>query len=110
MTTSSKKKAQRKQRAQRTLKIIFWLGVLGLSAGYLAFNEYGLLTQLKLKRQIRHRERQIEVLKNQQRELQKAVQKLREDMSYIEKIAREKYKMTKEGERIFLIIIEEGGR
>ena len=60
----------------------------------------------KFNRQKADLEKQIERLEQEQTDLDKEKQKLESDPDYIEKIAREKYKMKKKEEKVYEIVEE----
>ncbi|MBK8945269.1 MAG: septum formation initiator family protein [Ignavibacteriae bacterium] len=68
---------------------------------FLFFNKYGLLKYFELKSEINSIERQIEKSKNQIKDLDSNVNKLKNDDEELEKVAREKFMMKKENEKVF---------
>ena len=91
---SSKKKNLR--------RLIFW-GIVIVFV-YLGFGgDYNLyqLWKLNQKKQILHVK--IQQSKQMQEQLSSEITKLKYDSTYIEKIAREEFKMGKQGEQIYLI-------
>ena len=65
---------------------------------------YGLIKYFGLQKQKRELVRQISELQKQQYELEQEIDRLTNNYRYIEKIVREKYKMGKNGDKIFLMI------
>ncbi len=71
---------------------------------YFIIGKYGLITQLRLANQQRAASQKIETLKKQQKDLKKKIDRLAEDAAYQEKIARERYKLARKGETIYLMV------
>ena len=67
---------------------------------------YGFIKYVQLLKQKRELIKEIENLKIQSEALKKEIDQLLHDYRYIEKIAREKYKMGKAGEKIYFLIPE----
>jgi cell division protein FtsB len=95
----SKKVSPGKVRIHR----FFW-GVGIFVALYLSFGgDYNLYKYWKLKQKKYESLERIKELESEGEQLSNEVEKLSKDLSYIEKIAREEYKMGKKGEKIYLI-------
>ena len=73
----------------------------------LLFSDRGLINLWSLKKEKLEIQNQINDLRNQIAMLEKEEEKLKFDEKYIEKIAREKFKMVKPGERVFKVKDEE---
>ena len=73
----------------------------------LLFSDRGLINLWSLKQEKLKIQNEINDLRNQIAMLEKEEEKLKFDEKYIEKIAREKFKMVKPGERVFKITDEE---
>ena len=71
---------------------------------YFIISDYGVITQIRLARQEKETRQRIESLKRDQKNLHKQISKLAQDSAYQEKIAREKYKLAKKGETIYLMV------
>lgn len=69
----------------------------------LLFSDRGFLTLWNLKKEKIEIQQDINSLRQQIASLEKEAEKLEFDEKYIEKIAREKFKMVKPGERVFKI-------
>ena len=69
----------------------------------LLFSDRGLINLWSLKKQKLDIQNEINDLRNQIAMLEKEEEKLKFDEKYIEKIAREKFKMVKPGERVFKV-------
>jgi len=90
---------------KKRIKRLVLLGVIGfLLYLLLVGNKYSIYRQLALRRERTRLINEIELLKKEGEALEEKVKLLTEDMDYIEKIAREKYKMAKRGERIYLMV------
>ena len=70
----------------------------------LLFSDRGLINLWSLKKEKLEIQNEINDLRNQIAMLEKEEEKLKFDEKYIEKIAREKFKMVKPGERVFKVI------
>ena len=73
----------------------------------LLFSDRGLINLWSLKKEKLEIQNEINDLRNQIDLLEKEEEKLKFDEKYIEKIAREKFKMVKPGERVFKVKDEE---
>tara|TARA_B100000214_G_C23927752_1_gene609210 strand:+ start:191 stop:451 length:261 start_codon:yes stop_codon:yes gene_type:complete len=73
----------------------------------LLFSDRGLINLWSLKKEKLEIQNEINYLRNQISMLEKEEEKLKFDEKYIEKIAREKFKMVKPGERVFKVSDEE---
>ena len=73
----------------------------------LLFSDRGLINLWTLKKEKLEIQNEINNLRNQIAMLEKEEEKLKFDEKYIEKIAREKFKMVKPGERVFKVTEEE---
>ena len=69
----------------------------------LFFSDRGLINLWSLKKEKLEIQNEINDLRNQIALLEKEEEKLKFDEKYIEKIAREKFKMVKPGERVFKV-------
>tara|TARA_Y100000768_G_scaffold69403_1_gene48759 strand:- start:792 stop:1130 length:339 start_codon:yes stop_codon:yes gene_type:complete len=68
------------------------------------FGDHGLLKLYKIKNERQVIQKRIASLREEREKLKGEKIKIENDLSYIEKIAREKYKMVKPGEKIFKVI------
>jgi len=73
----------------------------------LLFSDRGLINLWSLKKEKLEIQNEINDLRNQIALLEKEEEKLKFDEKYIEKIAREKFKMVKPGERVFKVTDKE---
>ncbi len=85
------------------LMVIITFGCIVL----LLFSDRGLINLWSLKKEKLEIQNEINYLRNQISMLEKEEEKLKFDEKYIEKIAREKFKMVKPGERVFKVSDEE---
>ncbi|MEL1228168.1 MAG: septum formation initiator family protein [Candidatus Neomarinimicrobiota bacterium] len=81
------------------LMVIVVIGCISL----LLFSDRGLINLWSLKKEKLEIQNEINDLRNQIAMLEKEEEKLKFDEKYIEKIAREKFKMVKPGERVFKV-------
>jgi cell division protein FtsB len=75
-------------------------------AAFSVFSDKGLLTRMKMNREKERLSRMLDEEKKKQDSLKKEIELLNTSDKKIEKIAREKYGMTKEGEIIYKIEID----
>ena len=68
------------------------------------FGDHGLLQLYKLKKEKTKIQNHIIDLREEKEELVLEIHRLENDLDYIEKIAREKYRMAKPGEKVFKVI------
>ena len=68
------------------------------------FGDHGLIKLYKIKSQRKKIQNQITQLRQEREKKKEEKNKIENDLDYIEKIAREKYKMVKPGEKIFKVI------
>ena len=68
------------------------------------FSDRGLINLWSLKKEKLEIQNEINDLRNQIALLEKEEEKLKFDEKYIERIAREKFKMVKPGERVFKVV------
>ena len=103
-------KSRRKQfiaEAQRKLfRTIILLGVSFLIIIFL-FGDHGIYQLYKIKSQRKATQKRIEVLKTERVLLESEKERLETDLDYIERLAREKYRMAKTGEKVFKVIQKE---
>ncbi len=86
----------------------FIMGILFLMATTLlivfVFGDHGLLQLYKLKRERTEIQNHILKLRQNKEVLISEKNRLENDLDYIEKLAREKYRMAKPGEQVFKVI------
>ena len=82
------------------LMVLIVAGCLSL----IFFSDRGLINLWSLKKEKLEIQNDINSLRNQIAMLEKEEDKLKFDEKYIEKIAREKFKMVKPGERVFKVV------
>ena len=68
------------------------------------FGDHGLLQLYKLKRERSKIQNHISELRKDREGLVKEKTRLENDLKYIEKLAREKYRMSKPGEKVFKVM------
>lgn len=90
------------------IRHLYWiLVVLSLLTFFIIFfviGDYGLYQIYLLNRQKHHIQDHIKNLKTEQDSLLAEKDRLESDMDYIEKLARERYRMAKKGEKVFRVI------
>ena len=82
------------------LMVLIVAGCLSL----IFFSDRGLINLWSLKKEKLEIQNDINSLRNQIAMLEKEEEKLKFDEKYIERIAREKFKMVKPGERVFKVV------
>ncbi|MCS7280058.1 MAG: septum formation initiator family protein [Desulfobacterota bacterium] len=83
--------------ANRALLFIFVLSLLYV----LIFGEDGLLTYLKLKKNLRDSTKRIAMLQEENKNMRMEIDRLRNDKEYLEDIVRKKYGLIREGEKVY---------
>ena len=68
------------------------------------FGDHGLLKLYKIKSQRKAIQTHIAQLRDEREKAEEKKNKIENDINYIEKMAREKYKMVKPGEKIFKVV------
>ena len=68
------------------------------------FGDHGLLKLYKIKSQRKTIQTHIAQLRDEREKAKEKKNKIENDINYIEKMAREKYKMVKPGEKIFKVV------
>tara|TARA_Y100000748_G_scaffold179536_1_gene150377 strand:- start:30 stop:359 length:330 start_codon:yes stop_codon:yes gene_type:complete len=68
------------------------------------FGDHGLIKLYKIKSQRKKVQNHITQLRGEREKRKEEKNKIENDLDYIEKIAREKYKMVKPGEKIFKVV------
>ena len=89
-----------------TLTNLLMVAIIIGCVSLLLFSDRGLINLWSLKKEKLEIQNEINNLRNQIALLEKEEEKLKFDEKYIEKIAREKFKMVKPGERVFKITDE----
>lgn len=84
-------------------RIVIW-SVIGIAVLTLITGNYGFYQIYKINREKRELEQEIARLKLEQEELIRDRERLKNDLIYIEKVAREKYSMVREGEQVYQVI------
>ena len=83
------------------------LGLIGtLMVLTFIFGDHGILQLYKLKKEKAKIQNHIIKLREEKEELVLEKHRLENDLDYIEKLAREKYRMAKPGEKVFKVISE----
>ena len=68
------------------------------------FGDHGLIKLYKIKKQRKKVQNHITQLREEREKRKEEKNKIENDLDYIEKIAREKYKMVKPGEKVFKVV------
>ena len=106
MIRNSRSHAFRQQLAETQRKFI--RGILLLIGATLViifiFGDHGLFQLYKLKKERKEVQKNITQLRKNRETLIEEKNRLENDLEYIEKLAREKYRMAKPGEKVFKVI------
>ena len=94
-------------KALGVLKKIFLLVVGVFILGAFLFNDRGLIPWFKYAVERERIESELDSLKAEEVRLRNEIEKLKFAPEYLEKLAREKYGMAKEGEKVYKIVTEE---
>lgn len=86
-----------------TSKRVAWIGLLVLIIYFFAWGEYNLFNLWKLHSKQEQLQSQIDEQEAQAEQLSNEIEKLRDDPDYIEKLAREQFKMGRQGEKVYII-------
>lgn len=111
---NSKKTSKRKSKAKhvrestgRAKAFLWWLMGLATSLVLMmvfVLSDHGLYELYQLKRQQAMIEERIQELEIENEQLAEEKKRLESDMEYIERLARERYRMAREGEKVFRVI------
>ena len=85
-------------------RIYFLIFIACMGTLTLVLSDFGLRDLFYIKQQKENLNTQIQSLYKQQIALQDEINKLLEDTSYVEKVARERFLMVKPGEKVFRVI------
>ena len=106
MARRSRPRAERQQMAETQRQfvrgVLFLIGVTLLII--FIFGDHGLFQLYKLKRERKQVQIHITQLRENREKLIAEKNRLENDLDYIEKLARERFKMAKTGEKVFKVI------
>ncbi|MBL7995670.1 septum formation initiator family protein [bacterium] len=91
------------EKKKKRKKVLFW-SVISVIAMTIIFGNYGAYQMVVIKRQKMNLENEIAQIKKDQARLIKNRERIKNDLTYIEKVAREKYSMVKPGEHVYQVI------
>ena len=103
-------KSRKKQFVVETQRKLFRaIILLGISFLIIIFllGDHGIYQLYKIKAQRKITQKRIEELKTEKALLENEKKRLETDLDYIERLAREKYRMAKTGEKVFKVIQKE---
>ncbi|MBA7702894.1 Cell division protein FtsB [subsurface metagenome] len=92
------KRKERKKIIRFFFRLLVWGGAFSFLAYIFLFGDYGYLARRKLSIQVSQLEKEIEVFKEQNKNLAQEIEALKNDPQIIERIARERLGLIKEGE------------
>jgi cell division protein FtsB len=96
---------QKISRKKRIRQVAFLAILIGVATIFITGSR-GTLQLYKFTKQKQDLEKEIKALETDKKELEKMKSNLESDPEYIEKIAREKYKMKKKEEKVYEIVEE----
>ncbi|MEO8664143.1 MAG: septum formation initiator family protein [Ignavibacteria bacterium] len=82
--------------------VIFFIGLISLAV----FGNKGILQRFRLESEKKELEKQLEAEHKKSDDLRKEIDDLKTSDEKMEKIAREKYGMTKDGEKIYKVVVD----
>jgi len=92
----------------------FFRGIILFGVSFLVviflFGDHGLYQLYKIKTQRKITQKRIEELNTEMELLENEKKRLETDLDYIERLAREKYRMAKSGEKVFKVIQKDNKR
>ena len=91
---------------KRIIRAILILGALTLLVIFF-FGDHGLYQLYRLRSERTQIQSAINDLRNEKQRLEESKTRLETDFKYIEKLAREKYRMAKKGEKVYKVIEKE---
>ena len=87
-------------------KLVFFIIVVGGLLVFASLGNKGLISRIKMESERKDLEEQLKTEQMKTKDLQKEIEELKTSDKKMEKTAREKYGMTKEGETIYKILID----
>lgn len=86
-----------------------WLAVVLMSSGFFLVlmiglaigSEHGFLAMWRMQHEVAQRAHDVQMIEQENRDLGRKIRRLRHDMGYIEKIAREELGLVRPGELVF---------
>ncbi|MEW6290624.1 MAG: septum formation initiator family protein [Thermodesulfobacteriota bacterium] len=92
-----------KQLNSKELRTLILVSILSVSAAaaWLIFSPNGILTYYHLKKQIEAVKAENDLLKEENRQLQQKIDKIKNDPAYLEELARQEYDLLKKNELVF---------
>ena len=88
----------KKRRKINPLLIVIIIGII-----WIGFNDLGFIKKIELASEEKQLTQKLNDLYNQENLLLKNIDKLNNDLDYIEKLAYEKFRMVKPGEKIYKV-------
>ncbi|MEP7145828.1 MAG: septum formation initiator family protein [bacterium] len=82
--------------------VIFFIGLISLAV----FGNKGIIQRFRLESEKKELEKQLEAESKKSSDLRKEIEELKTSDEKMETLAREKYGMTKDGEKIYKVIVD----
>tara|TARA_B100001123_G_C15067315_1_gene930170 strand:- start:284 stop:598 length:315 start_codon:yes stop_codon:yes gene_type:complete len=83
--------------------LLAWLSFALFLVIHLIFNDLGLIKMYELKSKKNQLHTEIQNIKSKIKDKNQEIKSLETDLAFIERIAREKYKMVKKGEKVYRV-------
>jgi len=95
---------------QSSKKIVrgFFLLIITMLLIIFVFGDHGIYQLYRLKSELAATKRLIAELQNEKEEIKEENIRLNSDMEYIERLARERYRMAKKGEKVYKVLSKQG--
>lgn len=106
MTPRSTRRQLRPGRKGSSIRPRRWLGILVVLTAllFIISNRHGLYRLYHLRSEQKHLHVEITLLQERAAELRQEMASLESDLMYIERLAREKYRMVRRGEKVFRVV------
>lgn len=85
-------------------KLLLLVGVILIIIFF--FGDHGIYRLYEMKRQKKHLLEEIDRLREEQKVLMRSKERLENDLEYIERLARERHRMARPGEKVFKVVEE----
>ncbi len=106
MTPGSTRGQLRPGRKGGSIRLRRWLGILVVLTAllFIISNRHGLFRLYRLRSEQKRLHVEVTLLQERAAELRQEMASLESDLMYIERLAREKYRMVRRGEKVFRVV------